>query len=1148
MLTFTPGPVVSFKECYIGEHTDLVCTLQNECAVLPVTFVFHKIAHYNICPEKGKIKGKSVKDVIFSFVPRHIGTFTVKQKVDIIGPVAKKDDFSVLEMKPFHQIQLVFSGLCKSVSTSVLKTNPANKGDQQSDVAPVALLKSDKTQLCAHRINRNLSNVLVALPNDRPASIRPAEWHKDYRTIFTKVPRYCYIDPEFSYTVYEELEKQMNKDYYADYIHNLRKVHLNKKEAQIFKMLNNPVDIGLKPASGLKSPMLRILKHNLEKEAACVNRNSLLTSKQLAEIKSRSILKEVNDCLNPEPLSKQEIEDCSLILTPKQLHQIVIGPSTIDFGEVCVHSTTTRKMHIINNLPVHIWIQLEIKSEELQQTNPLSHVITPFMKTCIPVVFEKETLGNFKKSFMYSINQCHFGHILVIGKIVPVALELSTKELTLNPAFSFLAKTGFRTTVTLYNRKNYPAQFTWKPVITDKGMGFSICPEKGIVEASKDIECEVVWHPSFSSSSTGEFDLCVHEGKTLRLKCFAKLGSTSVQFKEQRITFNNAPLHLTTYRTAILQNLGHNHAYFQVLDVNPIPGMIITPFQGIIAVGGRTEIKIYFRPNALMKFDSRVEVAIRNAKSLELRIGGSVEVPDIHINVCSFIFPGVYVDSTQEIPFSIENKGKSYAKVTIDLSEHDDFTLHFQPDMHNTPEASRVYCVTIEANTIMECSLNFTPKEVAAYDFTLPIKINADEVQCSTNASKKFNPASSAKHMPPLHIYPSELTFQHSVKCINMGVISDSSNIKKLYLKNTSKKQLTWRFDLDAAGKAVDDGIFKFSLHTGILYPGQNTGVTICFCPCKNLFSCQLCICLNQFCVLKILYLKCFIDTFLLNWPGIYMAQLPVFLNEELLVYRTIALSGMVKSNKINFEPQILVLTPVPLNVKTGADIILQVEIPELDSGDYDGGGSTGAQQRQPLTVHFPEGNRIEITPEGNCIGFSCHISFISSKPLSVLKNLFFVDEERNRFSIQVSATAENCLLTVYPYLACHLTNQQIVLESDSNKIIYSTGDTLQYPCYIPGTCIQSSSSIFDPVTNSDYENSVSELEKILENENIKKQEAVIQNKWVRRNTSDELVFPAEDTAKYTFFQKIVMAAQNWFTLFGWPKGPNPISIPYSLR
>lgn len=74
------------------------------------------------------------------------------------------------------------------------------------------------------------------------------------------------------------------------------------------------------------------------------------------------------------------------------------------------------------------------------------------------------------------------------------------------------------------------------------------------------------------------------------------------------------------------------------------------------------------------------------------------------------------------------------------------------------------------------------------------------------------------------------------------------------------------------------------------------------------------------------------------------------------------------------------------------------------------------------------------------------------------------------------------------------------------------------------------------------------ELEKIVENEKIKKWEAIIQSKWVRRNTCNELVFPAEDTAKYTFFQKIVMAVQNWFTLFGWSKGPNPISIPYTLR
>ncbi|NXG11522.1 CFA47 protein, partial [Sakesphorus luctuosus] len=32
------------------------------------------------------------------------------------------------------------------------------------------------------------------------------------------------------------------------------------------------------------------------------------------------------------------------------------------------------------------------------------------------------------------------------------------------------------------------------------------------------------------------------------------------------------------------------------------------------------------------------------------------------------------------------------------------------------------------------------------------------------------------------------------------------------------------------------------------------------------------------------------------------------------------------------------------------------------------------------------------------------------------------------------------------------------------------------------------------------------------------------------------------------FFQKTLTAIKSWFTLFGWPKGQNPISIPHSLR
>lgn len=61
MLTFNPGPVIEFMDCFLGEQTQVLCTLRNESESLPVTFSFHKTAHFNIFPQKGKIKKRSAK-------------------------------------------------------------------------------------------------------------------------------------------------------------------------------------------------------------------------------------------------------------------------------------------------------------------------------------------------------------------------------------------------------------------------------------------------------------------------------------------------------------------------------------------------------------------------------------------------------------------------------------------------------------------------------------------------------------------------------------------------------------------------------------------------------------------------------------------------------------------------------------------------------------------------------------------------------------------------------------------------------------------------------------------------------------------------------------------------------------------------------
>ncbi|NXN15455.1 CFA47 protein, partial [Indicator maculatus] len=541
-LTFNPGPVFKFMDCFLGEQTQVLCTLKNESELLPVTFSFCKMAHFNISPEKGKIKPKSAKDVIFSFSPHQIGTFKVKQVVDIIGTGLERKNLQILKKTSFHRIYLSFIGVCKSKQKNILfKINPgltpmisnatgwfvADGIGQCTDTAPVAMLKSNQTQIHTHQMNRSCKeDALIAFPNDRAASIRPSHRNEKYRTIFTKTERYNYIDPEFSYTDCEQLSKAAHKDYYSYFIYNLRQRRLQKDATRQFYIYNNPLNIGLKPAEGLLSPKISVTdihKEKLQFKKVPLDENCLLTSRKLEAIGSNSSVKEITSGLSALPTSTQEKEDCNRTLTSKQLHQIVIAPSTMDFGDVCVCSITDRKLHIINYLLVHIWIKIDIEIDELQRTSPLSQVVPPLTKTHIPIVFETNTLGMFKRSFTYTINNQHCGHVLVVAKAVSVELELSAREVILNPVPGYLAEEEFRATVRVHNPRNHPAEFTWKPVITDRGNAFSVRPAKGFVEAYSDLECEVLWYPGFSSPETGEFNLCVCEGNTINLKCVAKV-------------------------------------------------------------------------------------------------------------------------------------------------------------------------------------------------------------------------------------------------------------------------------------------------------------------------------------------------------------------------------------------------------------------------------------------------------------------------------------------------------------------------------------------------------------------------------------------------------------------------------------------------
>ena len=83
----------------------------------------------------------------------------------------------------------------------------------------------------------------------------------------------------------------------------------------------------------------------------------------------------------------------------------------------------------------------------------------------------------------------------------------------------------------------------------------------------------------------------------------------------------------------IVRLVSYHFLVSQVLDPNPFPGLSVSPLHGVVPVGGTAELMVSLTPGAIMKFDTHVQVAIRGGKTLELRMGGTVEPPCVDIDL-----------------------------------------------------------------------------------------------------------------------------------------------------------------------------------------------------------------------------------------------------------------------------------------------------------------------------------------------------------------------------------------------------------------------------------------------------------------------------------------------------------------------------------
>ncbi|XP_064627283.1 cilia- and flagella-associated protein 47-like isoform X2 [Lineus longissimus] len=1209
-LNFSPQTKLDFDECPVGEHVDTLCMIKNESAVLPALFQFRRIAHFSMRPPNGTLPPGGSQEILFSFTPNQVGTFKPNLTMDVIGQVADNRNPFMSHLEVIHSMNIQLQGRSDPVTVKrAPKFNPGitpkitNEVGQFVDTTfetaekkpRAAILNSLGTEIHKIESAKNVKTwndaALVSFPNDRAKSIRPSDRKENYKTIFTGMERHTYVDPDYAYTDGEEAARKLHKKYYQSFIGDRRENRINKLKAKEFEETNNKTDIGIKTAAGIKPKKLTQdeIKPDPRPPTPPNAGFRLLSSKELSEAEETTMQKNVQDGLNAIPTTDREKRECSRILSPQELHQVVIGPPTLEFDDVCLRSVSTKNVNIVNNLNQYIHVVFDVDCRELRQTSPLSQVIPPQSKATLPIIFESNIKGLFQRSLMYTVNSAYRHHVTVLANVVPVHLSLDKDELEVFPSPGQPAEAGYRGVVTLKNPLNYPAEFTWAPILGERGTAFSIRPATGVVDAFQDLQCEIVFHPSYLAPEDGMFALQVHGGNQLALKCSAKFGPTTVKFIDRRIMFGQVPLHLTTIKAAHLHNNSQNHAYFEVIEPNPFPGMTISPVHGVVPVGGNAELKVSLTPNAVIKFDTRVMVSIRGWKIIELRMGGTVEPPVIDIDEKTFNLGGVFCGSQKTTTFNIINKTTTKTKMEFDLSRYSDFSLAF-PGRETADDYTfqllnpGVYSVTIKGEESIPCELTFCPTEVASYDFNLPVVINQTVAPSPSPTPFPPTPAPSNKNSiahiinprpvhvsistprrkviatalrEPLQLSHQRIEFSLPVNYLEIAATSGIGTSKGTLLVNNSDKRIKWSIDLSKANKTLEDGIFKFLHSSGMPYlthgfggveghlePGITTQLGVAFCP---------------------------------KGPGTYYSKVPVIINDMYTnPYVYLELTGYLKAPKIWFDPLAIVLTPVPLCTTVSAEFNiltanyskvshLGVEYPEVECED--------GSKITPLTVSFPNGNEIKpcCSDDGQIEPYlvSCKVSFSSTKPVSFCQPLKLVDDQGNSATIAITATADNCLLTCYPFIAQHRGDHHIICEQGltlrgrkaASKESLNAGEAIFVPCTSPQPSRPSTSATSTgdfQVSSSSYEDSQSVTESTYPS--TPRDGALVKlltssadhdsqgRNNIQSRSLGSALFPDEDSEEGIFHTEVLLAVQRWFSSHGWPGGSFPITIPYALR
>jgi hypothetical protein len=727
-----------------------------------------------------------------------------------------------------------------------------------------------------------------------------------------------------------------------------------------------------------------------------------------------------------KPNSHTVMRDCNQELDGEMMKRIQTGPKSIDFGVLFVNSDTKKWFYILNELKGAIAARLIITHENLQLSYQKPQILLSGQDAGFCVNFRSSNTGDFSHIISYIINEKHTFKFMVKALVIPVNLKLSSSLINLRFGDESLEMETSQTVV-IENTGNSNAHYSW----FSPNLCFKVNPMEGIAGPHSTTSVSIIYMPMAGRSSEEEtLNMKIKDGEPKDLRVIATVNETKCEVSPQSLNFGCLAVAQKSTIILLLKNTNPKcSAIFQVDIANLPPNIDVKPVKGRVLPDNTEKLEVTYcskQPDELRSKDFQIK--IRGSKSINVPVSAKTIIPKLLIYEGEFDFGTVTYGNSSNLTMTLENASPIPAQLNLDLRDsegnpdseglnclkirqiksNDDETMILEekeaeeiqkeqeelkfddPDnlfsndlsedqddedsgdsfIEQTEDKSNYFVISLKPTRVYHFELNFTPLQPRQYKYRLPLSLSG-----FGKLDSLTRPVICHGIAPQFLLEPLTGIIQFPKKTIPPGIEALTAEYQTMSISNPDPRTpLIFFIDCKALEK---DLVFNLTTQEGIVDPGCTTEITISFKPVT---------------------------------PGIWEAKLPLYLNEDRFKPKSeLTLKGESANPRILFDRREIILPIVPLGFESKCvfrvinDGYQSINLTATVSDDF---GSI------PLNIHFPDGSNLGI----NKGRLKVEASFKSNRPLSFTTRIDFEDDLARIYSLYCSGTADNCLLTSWPF------------------------------------------------------------------------------------------------------------------------------------